>query len=1151
MSNIGYEYANKLGNVLAKITRTPDFSAGTLADYAGIIAKEGCIALGTSRVGIWSTTEETKLLKSIAYYDMSMKEHAIQEDFNLTSRGEYKKLLLSERLIVINDIGQGNTLSDVMDEYGPNICSMLDAPIRVDGKLAGVVCIEQDRCGDFPEKREWTIEEQNFASSLADFMALAITGAERLRLARQSKTLMDNLPGMVYQCINDPPNFTFTFVSDGCCELTGYTPEELLGNNALKFFDMVHPGDVDLLAQQNVETLSIGLPLDTRFRIIAKDGREKWIWVRSHVVEKAPDGTPYLLEGFYFDITEKRLLEASEAAAREQASFLNTLKNILNNLDAMVCVTVPDTGEILFANNYMKQHYGISEDVVGQICYEVFQNLDSRCSFCPCDKLDKEPDSVVVWESYSALTNRNHRNTDRYIKWIDGETVHLQHSVDVTELIAAKELAEQSSRYKSSFLAKMSHEIRTPMNAILGMTELALREDMSDVARGYNVTIKQAGSNLLSIINDILDFSRIESGQLEILPDEYVFSSLANDVVNIIKIRALDSRLRLAVNVDCDIPNMLFGDVARIRQIMLNLLCNAVKYTEKGFISLCIDGEITDGDTVILTITVEDSGIGIKEENIEKLFDEFSQFDLEKNKNVEGTGLGLAITSNLVRAMGGTISVKSEYGKGSTFTVTLPQEIRSRDKTAAIEHPEEKNVLVFERREICQSSIIRTMDSLGVVYKMVSSASDFNDEMASNRYAFVFVASALYEKAKKKYKKFDTNARIVLIAEFGEVVADKNISVLTTPIFCIPVANILNGVSDNFTHIAENDTSLRFHAPEARVLIVDDINTNLKVTEGLMAPYHMRVDLCLSGKDAIKAVKQNSYDLVFMDHMMPEMNGMEAVAHIRALGEGELYNTSMPIIALTANAVSGTKEMFLQNGFDDFLSKPIDTVKLNAVLEKWIPKEKQQKQAAEAAALPQAIDAGIEIEGIDIKKGIAMTGGILDSYLRTLAIYHEDGRKKVKEITDCLNRGDMSLYTIYVHAIKGASASIGAGALAEGAEAMEAAAQRGDMSFIRVNNGGFLKNLESLLNNIEMLLSAQTSGDLDDNVDMELLKAGLSKLKTALNDYDAATINESAKTLQKFTRAAGIGGKINKILQNKLIGEYDEAIAVIDEILEG
>ena len=736
---------------------------------------------------------------------------------------------------------------------------------------------------------------------------------------------------------------------------------------------------------------------------------------------------------------------------------------------------------------------------------------------------------------------------------------------------AAKMKADERSDRKSNFLANMSHEIRTPMNAIIGFAELALREDIPPAAYEHIFTIKQAGANLLSIINDILDFSKIESGKFEIVPGDYLFSSLLNDVVSIIKMRATYAKLRFVVNVDSNIPNALYGDEVRVRQVLLNLLSNAVKYTDKGFVSLSIDMLYPDDDddvrsqtdSVILKIEVTDSGKGIKSEDVNKLFKDFVQVDKEKNKGVEGTGLGLAIIKSILKAMGGKVTVASEYGKGSTFTVTLPQRFRDAGAHAVVDDKKGKNVLIYERRDLYANSIVRTVRKLGVNCTPVDGESVLDEKVADGSYNFIFTASALYDRTRNILQKRNSNAKVVLLTEFGDVIADKNVTVLSMPAYSVTVANVLNGQSDNNHYGAKAESFTRFIAPDARVLVVDDANTNLRVAEGLLSPYKMRVDTCRSGPDAIEAVRAEHYDIVFMDHMMPGMDGLEATRRIRsirntAMGRNADYYRKLPIIALTANAVAGAREMFLSEGLNDFISKPIDVAKLKAVLDKWIPQELRKSPTELITTGENGGDDDIDvrkikIDGVDVEKGLAMSGGKGTHYIRTITMFYEDGFEKIKEIRNCMEIGDMQLYATHVHGLKSASASIGAAAVSEEARALEAACKENNQIYINEHNAKFLMNLEALLHNIGKLLDdieamkKKTGGG---HIDTEKLKIELAKLKTAMENFDSETIDSATNTLIEYEQAEHFGESIKTILQNVLIGEYDEALNQIDLLLE-
>jgi signal transduction histidine kinase/CheY-like chemotaxis protein/HPt (histidine-containing phosphotransfer) domain-containing protein len=659
------------------------------------------------------------------------------------------------------------------------------------------------------------------------------------------------------------------------------------------------------------------------------------------------------------------------------------------------------------------------------------------------------------------------------------------------QLIEANRKAEYASQAKSDFLAKMSHEIRTPMNAITGMAELLLRMELSGEARSHALDIKQAGNNLVSIINDILDFSKIEAGKMEIIPVNYLFSSLINDTVNIIRTRLVEKPIRFFTNIDSCIPNSLIGDEVRIRQILLNLLSNAVKYSQKGHIGLTITADKPDAGQIWLKIEIKDTGRGIKQEDMAHLFGEFVKVDVKKNQGIEGTGLGLAITKRLCTAMGGEISVESEYGKGSVFTVVIPQGIESNTPFASVAEAGKKNVLVYESRLVYAKSVCWTLENMKVPHTMITDYNEFASALYRKEWSYVFSGYGLYEKIKPLYAKsaspFNIRGRknppLALMIEWGTETYIQGVRFLSIPVQSLSIANVLNGKEDSKRYI-KSFNDIQFIFPDARILVVDDIPTNLKVVDGLLAPYKAAVDTCLSGSQAIELVKRaalekRGYDIVFMDHMMPEMDGIEATKIIRSL-EGEHFR-NMPIIALTANAVVGMREMFLENGFNDFISKPIDVSNLDEILNRWITKEKREEKGAENEQLTVsdellAIRSLYLIPGVDTAKGIAMTGGSLDAYKKVLDIFCKDIEDRMRLLHNIPEADTLSQFIINVHALKAASASLGAKDVSAQAAELEAAGKAEDMAYIRERLPAFVQMLRELKENIRDALKHNETG---------------------------------------------------------------------------
>lgn len=621
------------------------------------------------------------------------------------------------------------------------------------------------------------------------------------------------------------------------------------------------------------------------------------------------------------------------------------------------------------------------------------------------------------------------------------------------------------TRAKTDFWAKITYGIRTPMTAILGLAELGLRENMPSTVREYTETIQKAGKKLMLAFNDIVDFKKLEDGEMKIFAEEYALDALVASVINTVKEENFNAEF--TVFVDRTLPNALIGDEARLKQVMEILLSNAVKFTKNGFIALSIEGKIING-IAKLEIKVEDTGKGIKEEDIPHVFDEFMQFD---ERVPEGSGLGLAIAKGLVSLMGGKIKVSSKYGRGCLFTVNISQKVSGYGSPVCeILNLEDKYVLVLEQRKHNIASIVRTLNNLGVANDVVSSASEFYDALDNGVYSHVLAASEMFGVFKRTYPNIPTSAEIILFSKNPDLTDDDGL-VLAKPLFCVPVAEVLNGTHAesrrSFVSESGEKTSADFIAPAARILVVDDISANLTVAEGFLAPYRVQVDRCESGAAAIEAVRKTRYDLILMDHLMPTMTGAEAAIKIRSQNlDTETDCRHVPIIALTANTENASKRIFRRSGIDDFLAKPIDEDMLNIILEKYLPKEKQSPQPEKYFVRESAGEPALKIAGLNVQKGIAKVGGNPDVFLQVLKNFHESGCRLSVDLKHCADDGDMKNYHIHAHALTSLSKTIGADYFAGDVAALEVASEKNDLDFVRENTPEFLRNFAVLLDNI-------------------------------------------------------------------------------------
>ena len=829
--------------------------------------------------------------------------------------------------------------------------------------------------------------------------------------------------------------------------------------------------------------------------------------------------------------------QRSTQAEKAFSTLMATTPNITALVDNMHRVTYMSEPMAKLA------HIESVEMAVGRPLIDLFHRMNMKLMISNAlehdsyfeDVLDIEEDGEI-WH-YRIVSNRLSDAGGRFID-----------ISEVTPLVEARLEAERANRSKSAFLAKMSHDIRTPMNAIIGMSELILREKVSDTVHSYAADVKTAGSNLLSLIDDILDFSKIESGKMEIIPVEYNLGSLLHDVITIIKMRLTEKPVRFSVHVDSRLPAVLIGDELRIRQVLLNLLSNAAKYTRKGHICLELGGESVEAGTMKIRCTVRDTGIGIKKEDLGRLFSDFVQVDTIRNRDIEGSGLGLVITRNLLRLMGGDIEVESLYGEGSAFTATFLQSCGEYHRFAEVHEPETKSVLIYEPHRCHVDLVQATVENLGVYCKRVHCHEEFVAELDSRDYRFIFTSRNLMAEAIDEARQRCPDATPVLFdAEPGEHMPMPFVRALIMPTYAPSVANILNGLADNRHYMQDVENRIRFILPKAHVLVVDDLATNLRVAQGLMAAYEMKIDCVTSGVEALDKISRVRYDAVFMDHMMPDMDGVETTAAIRAMGAEDDYYARVPIIALTANAISGMREMFLANGFNDFLSKPIEIAKLDDILERWIPREKRAE-----APCAKAMENGAylpEIAGVDVAFGLAQVGGSSESYLNLLEVFRHDAESRLSDLVRS-PREDLKLFTTNVHAMKAALANIGAQELSHVAASLEAAGRQGDVLYIEQHLDGFRVSLISLNSKISKALAAATlyreesAADGDAEREQEAFK----HMKEALAADDLDGMDAALAALQALPLNAARREAVSKIAQFILLSEFDEAAQLLDTV---
>ncbi len=596
------------------------------------------------------------------------------------------------------------------------------------------------------------------------------------------------------------------------------------------------------------------------------------------------------------------------------------------------------------------------------------------------------------------------------------------------KLAETAEAANQANEAKSYFLSTMSHDIRTPMNAIMGLNEMVLRDSHEEEIVAYSESIRTAGKTLLGLINDILDFSKIEAGKMDLIYVDYNFASMLNDLMNMVQGKAEDKGIAFHLDVDRNIPLILHGDEIRIKQIITNILSNAVKYTKEGSVTFKAGFQKIDDDpdSIRLMISVSDTGIGIKPEDMKRLFLAFERIEEKKNRNIEGTGLGMSIAQSFLDMMGSRMEVESEYGKGSTFSFTLIQEVKSWNPIG---------------------------DYMETFKRAVSE--------------------------RKKYRE-------------------------------------------------------SFTAPYARLLVVDDTPVNLSVFRNLLKRTKVQIDTATGGDEGISLYRHRHYDVVFLDHMMPDKDGIETLKEMKEIADTP--NGKTPIVCLTANAISGMREMYINEGFDDYLTKPIDPNRLETLLLQYIPKGKIAPASDDEDDDYDIPDFLFKLEDLDVNSGLIHCGS-RESYMVTLRMYVDTASKNADDIEKYWNVGDLKNLTIKLHALKSTSRVIGALKLGDFSGRLEKAGESDDRDTLEREIGNLLTGYRELIRELEPLNEIEHGEAEDDRPliseqDMKEAYAALAEFCASF-DYDSVVnLVESLEGYRFPEEEAARFGAVKKAVDN-------------------
>lgn len=654
------------------------------------------------------------------------------------------------------------------------------------------------------------------------------------------------------------------------------------------------------------------------------------------------------------------------------------------------------------------------------------------------------------------------------------QTVHYERAK--RQLRESSRIIETARLNKSRFLANVTHEIRTPMNAIIGMNELILREDLDPESRELAENIKQSSNQLLKIINDILEFSKLDSNKMELYPVKYDFRDLLSEIISDVSAEYASENTDFLAKIDPNIPKTLFGDNLRIKQVFMYLLFSSVYKLPHSRMSMEVTGEVdAKTNTVMLSATIAESGFGLSEVEIETMLSAYTKYDSRQKSDYKGMGLELSICKEILELMGGSLSIKSVEGVGMSVHFEFINYIIEDTPLAKVSALKEYNILVYTKNPEDQDVWADILGRFSLYPNFVSGPNAFRQAIENKRYTHIFIDDMFYPMLKDTIKSVQITDEVYVLTEAGSIYSDfDNCKILRKPMTCICVANALNNAWDASNYkVAQKREAVTY--PEGKIIIVDDSIVNLKVLEGMLQTFNVRISKCKSGAEALDVLEKEEFDLIILDQRMPEMDGIELLHFIRKLDNA---NSMVPVLCATADFGPEVSRMLLNEGFQDYLAKPVRRFYLERMLRKYMPPELAVSIEVEDDSYAGPKDTSSKDEEpaedpgvINYDTGLANVGGQKEAFASVVNAYYREGTNKIQIISEFLSKNDIKNYIIEVHALKSSSAAIGADGMAVLFRELEFAGKAGNIEFIESHTDNVLNVFGNVLDKVKGYLT--------------------------------------------------------------------------------